>query len=152
MRLYKGLAEKYGFDCIWMADESPSLGYKDAFVLLTALAMNTEKAVIGTSIINPYTRHSAIVANAFVSLWEYAKDRLIVGIGAGGILTLGPLEIKMWEKPIKAVRDAVIVMRKLFAGGTVNFENEFFKVVNLKLEPTPLNNTNLYCSSQSTDA
>jgi len=30
-------------------------------------------------------------------------------------------------------------MRKLFAGETVNFENEFFKVVNLKLEPTPLN-------------
>ena len=45
----------------------------------------------------------------------------------------------MWGKPIKAVRDAVVVMRKLFASEIVNFENEFFKVVNLKLEPTPIN-------------
>ncbi|MGQ4914089.1 MAG: 5,10-methylenetetrahydromethanopterin reductase [Candidatus Asgardarchaeia archaeon] len=133
------IAEENGFQYIWMPDESPSPGYKDIFVLLTALGLNTKKAILGTSIFNPYTRHPAIVANALLSIAELTNDRIIYGIGPGGILTLGPLGIKMWEKPVKAVRDAVKVVRSLFKGEKVTFENEFFKVVDLKLEPTPKN-------------
>ena len=130
------VAEKNNFDCIWMPDESPSPGYKDIFVLLTVIAMNTKNISLGTSIFNPYTRHPAIIVNGLLSVAEVAKDRKIIfGVGAGGILTLGPLGINMWDHPVMAVRDTVLIARRLLSGELVDFENKFFKVVNLRLPP-----------------
>jgi 5,10-methylenetetrahydromethanopterin reductase len=131
------LAEIYGFDDVWVPDESPSHPYRDVIVTLTVIALKTKKVKIGTCVCNPYTRNPVLLAVALASVNEISNGRVILGIGAGGSMTLSPLDIKMWKKPLTAVRDAVEVSRRLFTGETVDFDGEFVKARGIRLFSKP---------------
>ncbi|MEM3061695.1 MAG: 5,10-methylenetetrahydromethanopterin reductase [Candidatus Bathyarchaeia archaeon] len=130
---YAKLAEDAGIEYVWIADESPSAPFRDVFVVLSAIAHATEKVKIGTAVCNPYTRHPAILAFSIATIDELSKGRAILGIGAGGSLTLRPLGIPMWNRPLTAIREAVSIIRKLFDGEAFTFEGKVIKVYGVKL-------------------
>jgi 5,10-methylenetetrahydromethanopterin reductase len=118
------LAERGGLDFYWVADEAPAAPFRDVFVAMTYVALRTKRIRIGTGIANPYTRNAAMLATTFASLDEIAPNRWVLGLGPGGSLPLGPLGIPLWNKPIRAVREAVLLCRRLFAGETVEFDGQ----------------------------
>ncbi|MEM2897458.1 MAG: 5,10-methylenetetrahydromethanopterin reductase [Candidatus Bathyarchaeia archaeon] len=132
------LAEKLGFDYAWIADESPSYPFRDVFVTLTTCALRTKKIRLGTGVCNPYSRHPSLIAFATSALYELAKGRIALGIGPGGSLSLRPIGAKLWEKPAIAVRDCIVNCKKLFAGESVDFESDLFKIKNSKLPKAPI--------------
>ncbi|MEM3506154.1 MAG: 5,10-methylenetetrahydromethanopterin reductase [Candidatus Bathyarchaeia archaeon] len=134
---YAKLAEESGIDYVWVADESPSAPFRDVFVVLAAIAHATEKVKIGTAVCNPYTRHPALLAFSIATIDELSNGRAVLGIGAGGSLTLRPLGIPMWNKPLTAIREAITVIRKLFDGETVTFEGKIIRAYNVKLFTKP---------------
>ncbi|MEM3506084.1 MAG: LLM class flavin-dependent oxidoreductase [Candidatus Bathyarchaeia archaeon] len=103
---------------------------------------------LGTSICNPYTRHFAIIAVAILSLDEISNGRAILGIGAGGSLTLFPLKIEMWYKPIKTVKEAVKLIKSLFSGEIVNSDEEFLKAKDIKLFNTQKHRIPVYLGAR----
>jgi len=133
------LAEKLGFDYGWIADESPSYPFRDVFITLTTCALKTKKIKLGTGVCNPYSRHPSLIAFAISALYEIAGERIALGIGPGGSLSLRPIGAKLWEKPAIAVRDCIINCKKLFAGESVDFESDLFKIKNSKLPKAPIN-------------
>ena len=142
------MAEKKGFDRVWMADESPSYPFRDAFVNMTAIALNTKKIKIGSAVFVPYSRHPAILSVFAATLSELAPGRVALGIGRGGSLVLRPLGIKMWDKPLATLRETMIVTRRLLAGETVDFEGEAIKVKNVKLAQPPKNKVPIYLAAR----
>ncbi|MEM3522198.1 MAG: 5,10-methylenetetrahydromethanopterin reductase [Candidatus Bathyarchaeia archaeon] len=132
------LAEKLSFDYAWIADESPSYPFRDVFVTLTTCALNTKKIHLGSGVCNPYSRHPSLIAFATSALYELAKGRVALGIGPGGSLSLRPIGAKLWEKPVIAVRDCIVNCKKFFAGESVDFEGELFKIKNSKLPKSPI--------------
>ena len=130
-------AEAYGFDTFTVPDGSPSPHYTDLCVCSTMVALNTKKIKL-VPISNPYTRHPALIAGFVSSLAEIAGERVVLGLGPGGSMTLRPLGMKMWEKPLTKISESVMVLRKLFAGETVNFDGETVKVKGVRLTQ-PLN-------------
>lgn len=74
-------AERNGFAVIGVAD-SQSL-YREAFVSATLCATNTHSIRFGPRVINPLTRHPAVVASAAATLEELAPGRTVLGIGTG---------------------------------------------------------------------
>ena len=132
------LAEKLGFNYGWIADESPSYPFRDVFVTLTTCALKTKKIHLGTGVCNPYSRHPSLIAFAISALYELAKGRVALGIGPGGSLSLRPIGAKLWEKPVIAVRDCIINCKKFFAGESIDFESELFKIKNSKLPKAPI--------------
>jgi 5,10-methylenetetrahydromethanopterin reductase len=142
-------AEDYGLEYAWVADESPSYPFRDVFVTLASIAMNTKKIKLGTSVCNPYTRHFAMIAVAILSLDEISNGRAVLGIGAGGSLTLSPLKIEMWHKPIKIVKEAVKLIKNLFSGETVNSDEEFLKAKGIKLFDIPKHRIPIYLAARS---
>jgi len=127
------LAEAQEIDYAWIADESPSPPYRDVFVAITSASLNTNKIKIGTGVCNPYTRHPAMLAVAVASLNEIAGSRIILGLGPGGSLSLAPLGMRMWYKPIRAIKESFKIIRGMFEGNKVNIEGELFKAINCKL-------------------
>ena len=75
------LSEELGYSHIWIGDSH--LIWREAFVNLTAVAVNTSKVKLGTGVTNPLTRHPSVVSSAFVTLEEMAPRRINVGIGLG---------------------------------------------------------------------
>jgi len=126
------LADDY-FDYVWIRDENPSYPFRDVFTTLTLLADKTDRMKLGTGICTPYTRHPALIAEAIMSLHEISKGRMILGLGAGGSLTLPRLGIPMWSRPVEVVREAVMIIRRLLNGETLNYKGSYFSVKNVKL-------------------
>src|ERR671918_50484 len=111
------LSEELGFSHIWIGDSH--LIWREAYVNMAAVALNTTNVRIGTGVTNPLTRHPAVVASAYATLEEYSPGRMIVGIGLGdsSVETMGmkPAKLAYFERTMQELRD-------LFAGKEVELE------------------------------
>ena len=111
------LSEELGFSHVWVGDSH--LIWREAYVNMAAVALNTSKVKIGTGVTNPLTRHPSVVTSAYATLEEYAPGRMIVGIGLGdsSVETMGmkPAKLAYFEKTLQQ-------MRELFAGKEVQLE------------------------------
>ena len=111
------LSEELGFSHIWIGDSH--LIWREAYVNMAAVALNTTKVKIGTGVTNPLTRHPSVVASAYATLEEYAPGRMVVGIGLGdsSVETMGmkPAKLSFFETTVQQMRD-------LFAGKEVQLE------------------------------
>ena len=130
-------AEKMGISYGYAADEAPSAPYRDPFVVLAALGYGTKTMKLGTAINVPYTRHPALLAYAMKSFDEIFPGRMMIGLGPGGVLSLKPLGIKIWDRPLTAIREAVTICRSLFNGENVSFEGKIFQLHDTKLFAAP---------------
>src|SRR5713226_8540663 len=111
------LSEELGFSHIWIGDSH--LIWREAYVNMAAVALNTTRVKIGTGVTNPLTRHPSVVASAYATLEEFAPGRMIVGIGLGdsSVETMGmkPAKLAYFEKTLQQMRD-------LFSGKEVQLE------------------------------
>lgn len=110
-------AERLGFKRVWIPDEG--LAARECYVTLAAIACATEQIEIGTGITNAYTRHPGTTAAAIATLDELSGGRAVLGVGAGGALTLDPLAIER-TAPVGAVRNLISVARSLWRGDAVD--------------------------------
>jgi 5,10-methylenetetrahydromethanopterin reductase len=119
-----GLITDLGYHTLWYADER---FYRDAYVGLAIVAMNSRGIRLGTCVTDPYSRHPALTAVAMASVAELAPGRAILGIGAGGS-GFEALGIDR-TKPVAALREAIAIIRRLWDGEAVTVEG---KVVSCK--------------------
>jgi 5,10-methylenetetrahydromethanopterin reductase len=124
-------AEELGFKYFVHADQRLH-GERDAFVTLTADALNTSKVNIGTCISDPFSRIPAMLASAIASLDEVSDHRAILTMGSGGA---GFKELNIERKhPNKALKEAITIIRSLIRGEEVNFDGDIFHVSRAKLD------------------
>jgi len=126
-------AEDAGFNTVWIADHVPAAQWRDPFVSMTAIGLNTDYIRLGCGVANPYSRHVGITAVMYASMVELLGERFVLGIGAGGTLPLNPLEIEMWNKPVTALRESIKILRKFFKGEKVDYEGKVVSLRNTQL-------------------
>ena len=100
-------AENAGLDELWLGDEGPA---HDPLVTLATAAARTTRIGLGVAVTNPYLRHPAATASAFATLAELAPGRVVLGLGAGGGLALGPVGLDR-PQPLTRVAEAVRIAR-----------------------------------------
>jgi len=124
--------ERLGYDYLWINDERLE---RDPFTLLAAVAQRTNRVRLGPGVTNPYSRHPALVATAMSTLDELSGGRAVLGLGAGGTnhRALGVERIA----PVTALRDAVALLRGLWAGSTVTVEGTVVRANKAKLDFVP---------------
>jgi len=57
--------------------------FLETFTIMAAAASNTSNILLGSSVTEPFRRHPAEIAQAFLTLDHISKGRAILGIGAG---------------------------------------------------------------------
>jgi len=77
---YAQAAEAANFDQFWVSDD---LFLRSAPVILSAVALATERIEIGTCILNPFTMHPAEIAMFAATLDELSGGRFNLGISSG---------------------------------------------------------------------
>ncbi|TFG14324.1 5,10-methylenetetrahydromethanopterin reductase [Candidatus Thorarchaeota archaeon] len=123
------LAEKAGFDNVWITDHYNN---RNVWATLAALALKTDKIMMGPGVTNPYHINPALIASAAVTINELSNGRALIGIGAGDKVTLNALGIK-WEKPVSAVVEAIEYIRTLTDGSSYKKDGRVFSVKKAKL-------------------
>lgn len=127
---YVKYAEEKGFEAVWQAE---SRLVRDAIVPMSAFAAVTKKIKVGSGVINNWTRNIGLLASTFLTLDDLAPDRVICGIGAWWDPLASNVGITR-KKPLKAMKETLEVLRKLFNMETVTYNGEFHRVKNIKLD------------------
>jgi 5,10-methylenetetrahydromethanopterin reductase len=112
-------AEAHDFETLWYGDEK---FFRDPYVSLTYLAHHTEHIRLGVCVTDPYTRHPALTAMAVGTLDDVTGGRAVLGLGAGssGLHSMGLRQ----SRPVAALREAITLIRRLWAGETVTMQGE----------------------------
>ena len=114
--------EQAGFERLGISDV---VFWPDCFVLQGLVAAATERIHIGSMVTNPYSRHPAVLAAAVGTLQELSGGRMFLGIGVGA--GLENLRID-YPRPVRALREAIVGIKALLAGETVDFDAEMFPI------------------------
>ncbi len=112
-------AEAAGFDHLWFPDSQLRNG--DVFVNVLTAARSTERAVAGTLLVNPVTRHPSVTAASIAAVDLWAPGRVKLGIGAGdtAVLQIGlrPARVAETERAVRTIR-ALLAGDAVGLGGT----------------------------------
>lgn len=108
----------------------------DPLIYLGALAALSRAAKLGTVVVDPFTRHPAMLAQAFLSLHRLSGGRAVVGIGAGEATNTRPYGIP-FDHPASALEEALEVIKLLWSGGEVQHEGPRFTLERAVLGHTP---------------
>lgn len=122
-------AERLGYRWLWVNDERLE---RDPFTLLAAMAERTERIRLGPGVTNPYSRHAALLASAMATLDELSGGRAVLGLGAGGT-NHRALALER-TAPATALREAIELIRALWAGETVSVAGRVVRARDARLD------------------
>lgn len=127
---YVRYAESRGFEAVWQAE---SRLVRDAIVPMAAYAAVTDIIKVGSGVVNNWTRNIGLLATTYLTLDDLAPNRIICGLGAWWDPLARNVGINR-RKPLVAMRETVIVLRKLLNMERVTFHGEFVHVNEIELD------------------
>jgi 5,10-methylenetetrahydromethanopterin reductase len=127
---YVRYAEAKGFEAVWQAE---SRLVRDAIVPMAAYAAVTEKIKVGSGVINNWTRNIGLLAATYLTLDDLAPNRIICGIGAWWDPLARNVGIDR-KKPLTAMKETVLILRRLLNMERVTFHGEFINVDEIELD------------------
>ncbi|GHE48827.1 5,10-methylenetetrahydromethanopterin reductase [Streptosporangium violaceochromogenes] len=119
------LAEDAGFDTVWITEDYCERG---AFALAGAIAAVTGRIRVGIGVVNPWTRHPALIAMELASLEEVSGGRAVLGLGASNSRWMTDRLGIPFDRPIGRLAEAVDVIRAMMTGERADFRGEHFRV------------------------
>lgn len=115
-------AEAAGVAQIWMT-QGP-IG-TDSLTLYAAALAQTQRIILGTSIVPIYSRHPLTFAQQAFTLNSIAPGRIRLGIGASHRPTIESVyEISM-DKPLSHTREYLTILRGALHQGQIDFNGDF---------------------------
>ena len=109
-------AEQAGLGSVWLIEDYFQPG---AFALAGAVAAATTRLVIGIGVVNPYTRHPALLAMEVAALAGVAPGRVVLGLGTSNRHWIEDQMGIPFKTPLATLRESVDVIRRLLAGERV---------------------------------
>ena len=105
-----------GLGSLWIIEDYFHPG---AYALAAAAAAVTERIAIGLGVVNPYTRHPALLAMETAALAGIAPGRVVLGLGSSNRRWIEAQMGIPFKAPLGGLRESVEIVRRLLAGERV---------------------------------
>ena len=115
--------EDYGFDSLAYTDD---MMYKPGWPLVFAASQHTSRIELGVTVSNAHLTYPAMLAMYAAMLDEMSNGRGILGIGRGHLSVFDQLFKIKPEKPLKTLREAIEMSKRLWRGDKSSYEGEVF--------------------------
>jgi 5,10-methylenetetrahydromethanopterin reductase len=117
------LVDRYAFDVVSAYND---LMYQPAIGPLLLMAPHVRRAQIGPAVTNPFVIHPVEIAGQVAVLDAATEGRSYLGLGRGAWLDAIDREPK---RPLRALREAVLLTKQLLRGDDCGFDGQVFKLV-----------------------
>jgi 5,10-methylenetetrahydromethanopterin reductase len=128
-------AERAGLGSLWVIEDYFQPG---AYALGAAAAAATERITIGLGVVNPYTRHPALVAMETAALAGIAPGRVVLGLGSSNRKWIEAQLAIPFKTPLRGLREGTAIVRRLLDGQRVTYAGEVFSIHETELETPPV--------------
>lgn len=154
-------AEKHGFDSAAISDHFQPWRHEGghapfSLAWLAAAGERTSTIQLGTSVMTPHYRYNpAVIAQAFGTLGVLYPDRIMLGVGTGEALNeiatgyqgAGEQTWPEFKERFARLREAVRLMRALWAGDRVTFDGEYYSTHDASIYDKPENGVPIYIAA-----
>jgi alkanesulfonate monooxygenase SsuD/methylene tetrahydromethanopterin reductase-like flavin-dependent oxidoreductase (luciferase family) len=141
---YGRRVEEAGFRTAWF----PEIVFGDSFVPATATATGTSTLLLGTGVVGIWSRSPVTMALQAASVNELSNGRLLLGLGVQARNYVSGWHDRTYERPIRAMREYVTILKQALAGAPVTFEGELFSVRDFQLQmPMPEQPARVYVAA-----
>jgi alkanesulfonate monooxygenase SsuD/methylene tetrahydromethanopterin reductase-like flavin-dependent oxidoreductase (luciferase family) len=148
-------AEEVGFDSIWVGDHllyvdehGRERGPWDAFTVLAALAVATERVTLGPLVACLAFHPPGMIARMTAAIDEISGGRFVLGVGSGW----NEAEFRAFGFPFDHLASRFLesfeIVRRLLDGERVTSKGEYWEVQDAVLLPAPARRTPLMLGSQ----
>jgi coenzyme F420-dependent glucose-6-phosphate dehydrogenase len=143
---YAVRAEEVGLDSVWVSDHYQPWRHTGghapfSLAFLAAVGERTSRIVLGTSVLTATFRYNpAVIAQAFATLGCLYPDRVVLGLGTGEALNETAVTGAEWpefKERFARMREAVRLMRQLWAQNHVSFNGEYYRTVDATVYDRP---------------
>jgi coenzyme F420-dependent glucose-6-phosphate dehydrogenase len=143
---YAVRAEEVGLDSVWVSDHFLPWRHNgghapSALTWMAAVGERTSRVQIGTSVTTPTFRYNpAVMAQTFATMACLYDNRIILGAGTGEALNeiaVSGMEWPDFKQRFARLREAVTLMRTLWTETNVDFDGEYYKLVNASIYDRP---------------
>jgi len=142
-------AERVGFDSVWVPDHIyfqtlPGVlePYPDAWTLMTAMGVTTERVQIGSMVMAAGFRHPALLAKMAGALQELTGGRVLLGVGAGNQIAEHTAFGLGFEQRVSRFDEYLQILHALLANAPVTLHGRFYQLTDasllMKHPPVPL--------------
>jgi probable F420-dependent oxidoreductase len=122
-------AEQSGFESAWFAE----ITFGDAVTPAAAAAVATERLGLVPSIIGIWSRSPVAAALTASSLDELSGGRLRFGVGLQAHSYVTDWHGRTFERPLRAMREYLTILRSILDGERVTFDGDIFQVKGFEL-------------------
>lgn len=141
------LAEKLGFDSLWVEDHFLpwQMDFRrnvfECFTLLSHIASITRRVLVGSLVTNVIYRHPIVLAKASVTIDHISNGRFVLGLGLGWFED----EIRRFNFPYPSLKTRIEMLNELIdylktlwtTRGKVFFRGKYFKAEKAFFNPKP---------------
>ncbi|KZN23369.1 luciferase [Haladaptatus sp. R4] len=120
-------AETLGYDGLWLGE----LWGTSSVVQLTDIAAHTDTVVLGTAIVNVFSRTPAVLAMTAATLDEVSDGRFRLGVGTSTKKAIEDLHGMKWDdpNPVRRAHETIELTSKFLGeDGRVEYDGEIFTV------------------------
>lgn len=126
--------EEANLGSVWFAED---YFFRGGIPYMAAASMFTDKVRIGLGVVNPYTRHPALIAMEFATIDEMCNKRAIFGLGSGVPYWMS--QMGLWDKkPLSKTRESIEVIRKIMTGENITHDGKYFTTKDVQLVFKPV--------------
>ena len=135
LKEYGRIAEQAGLDSLWVTER---YFHEETFSLLGFLGAVTERLRLGVAVVNPFTRHPALLGMAAATLDRITGGRFMLGLGRSDSWVIHDRMGMPYESPLATLEEAAVLLRALLSGERVTTQSGTFKLAEARLAIRPI--------------
>ncbi len=135
LREYGSIADDLGYDSLWVTERYL---HEETASMLGYLAAATSRVKLGVGVVNPFTRHPALLAMMAATLDRISGGRFILGMGrSDSFIVEGRLGMS-YSRSRTRLEEALTIVREFLEKGSASHEGRIFQQPRVSLEMRPV--------------
>ena len=132
---YGRMAEQAGFGSLWVTER---YFHEETFSMLGYLAATTEHIRLGVGVVNPFTRHPALLGMGAATLDRLSGGRMMLGLGRSDVDVIRGRMGMEYQTPLARLRGTVTALRSMWDGNSVSAQYAGVRLSNVGLAIRPI--------------